>query len=122
MIFQNDYQRIALDSDRMMITQCGRDYHDFSNNYYAKIYIKWAVENCPERLHTEADKGSIYIHICDKVQECEAEQWRIWLKMRETDKEYKLALENADTAKVWQLENLLEMQAKEIIVKTCLCI
>lgn len=121
MIFQNDYQRIALDSDRLMITQCGKDYYDFSNSYYAKIYIKWAVENCPERLQAEADKGSIYIHLYNKVQECEAEQWRIWFKMFETDKEYKLALENANTAKVWQLENLFEMQAREIVISTILC-
>ena len=26
MIYKHDYQRMALDTDRMMITQCGNDY------------------------------------------------------------------------------------------------
>ena len=29
MIYKHDYQRITLDTDRMMITQCGNDYHDY---------------------------------------------------------------------------------------------
>lgn len=32
MLFENMWQRIALDTDRMMITQCGNDYHDYSDN------------------------------------------------------------------------------------------
>lgn len=40
--------------------------------------------------------------------------------MRDTDSEYGLAMRNADTAKVWQLENLFELQAEEIAIKTCL--
>ena len=31
MLFQNDMQRMALDSDRMMITYNGDDYHDYSD-------------------------------------------------------------------------------------------
>jgi hypothetical protein len=31
MIYKHDYQRMALDIDRMMITQCGNDYHDYSD-------------------------------------------------------------------------------------------
>lgn len=50
MIYKHDYQRMALDTDRMMITQCGNDYHDYSDNKLACIYIKWAEEHCPERL------------------------------------------------------------------------
>ena len=40
--------------------------------------------------------------------------------MRATDPEYALAMKNADTAKVWLLENLFELQADEIAIKTCL--
>ena len=40
--------------------------------------------------------------------------------MRATDPEYALAKKNADTAKVWQLENLFELQAEEIAIQTCL--
>ena len=38
MIYKHDYQRMALDTDRMMITQCGSDYHDYSNDKLARIY------------------------------------------------------------------------------------
>lgn len=38
----------------------------------------------------------------------------------DTDPEYALAMKNADTAKVWQLENLFELQAEEIAIQTCL--
>ena len=31
-------------------------------------------------------------------------------------------MKNADTAKVWQLENLFELQAKEIAVQRCLIV
>ena len=37
--------------------------------------------------------------------------------MRDTDPEYVLAIKNADTAKVWQLENLFELQAEEIAIR-----
>ena len=40
--------------------------------------------------------------------------------MRATDSEYALAMKNADTAKVWLLENLFELQAEEIAIQTCL--
>ena len=40
--------------------------------------------------------------------------------MRATDPEYALAMKNADTAKVWQLENLFELQADEIAIQACL--
>lgn len=122
MIYKHDYQRMALDIDRMMITQCGNDYHDYSNNKLACIYIKWAEEHCPERLQAETDKGRIYIHIDERITECEKEKWKIWNKMRDTDPEYVLAMKNADTAKVWQLENLFELQAEEIAIQTCLVI
>ena len=46
--------------------------------------------------------------------------WKIWSKLRATDPEYALAMKNADTAKVWQLENLFELQAEEIATQTCL--
>lgn len=39
--------------------------------------------------------------------------------MRATDPEYALAMKNADTAKVWQLENVFELQAEEIAIQTC---
>ena len=35
MIYKHDYQSMALDTDRMMITQCDNDYHDYSNNKLA---------------------------------------------------------------------------------------
>lgn len=122
MLFQNDMQRMALDSDRMMITYNGGDYHDYSDNKLARIYVKWAEENCPERLQVEADKGKIFIHIDERVTECENEKWKIWNKMRDSDSEYALAMRNADTAKVWQLENLFELQAEEIAIRECLLI
>ena len=122
MLFQNDMQRMALDSDRMMITYNGDDYHDYSDNKLARIYVKWAEENCPERLQAEADKGKIFIHIDERVTECENEKWKIWNKMRDRDSEYALAMRNADTAKVWQLENLFELQAEEIAIRECLLI
>lgn len=84
--------------------------------------IKWAEEHCPERLQAETDKGRIYIHIDERITECEKEKWKIWNKMRDTDPEYVLAMKNADTAKVWQLENLFELQAEEIAIQTCLVI
>ena len=37
--------------------------------------------------------------------------------MRATDLEYALAMKNADTAKVWQLEYLFELQAEEIAIR-----
>jgi len=42
--------------------------------------------------------------------------------MRDTDPEYVLAIKNADTVKVWQLENLFELQAEEIAVQRCLIV
>lgn len=42
--------------------------------------------------------------------------------MRDTDPEYELAIKNADTAKVWQLENLFEMETGEVAIKTCLIV
>lgn len=122
MIYKHDYQRMALDTDRMMITQCGNDYHDYSDNKLACIYIKWAEEHCPERLQAETDKGRIYVHIDERITECEKEKWKIWNKMRATDPEYALAMKNADTAKVWQLENLFELQAEEIAIQMCLLV
>ncbi len=120
MIYKHDYQRMALDTDRMMITQCGSDYHDYSNDKLARIYIKWAEEYCPERLQEETDKGRIYVHIDERITECVNEKWKIWNKMRDTDPEYALAIKNSDTPKVWQLENLFELQAEEIAIQTCL--
>lgn len=122
MIFEHKFQRIALDTDRMIITQCGRDYHDYSKDKLAKIYIKWAEEHCPERLQKEADKGTIYVHIDNRIKECVNEKWRIWQKTRETDEEYMFEVRNSDTAKVWQLENTFEAQAEEIAIKTCLLV
>ena len=122
MIYKHDYQRMALDTDRMMITCNSKDYHDYSNNKLACIYVKWAEEHCPERLQAEADKGKIYVHINERINECEKEKWKIWNKMRDTDPEYALAMENADTAKVWQLENLFELQAEEIAIQACLVV
>ena len=120
MIYKHDYQRMALDTDRMMITQCGNDYHDYSDNKLACIYIKWAEEHCPERLQAETDKGRIYVHIDERITECEQEKWKIWNKMRDTDPEYALVMKNADTTKVWQFENLFELQAEKIAIQTCL--
>lgn len=71
MIYKHDYQSMALDTDRMMITQCDNDYHDYSNNKLACIYIKWAEEHCPERLQAETDNGRIYVHIDERITECE---------------------------------------------------
>ena len=103
-----------------MRSQCGSDYHDYSNDKLARIYIKWAEEHCPERLQVGTDKGRIYVHIDKRITECEKEKWKIWNKMRATDSEYALAMKNADTAKVWLLENLFELQAEEIAIQTCL--
>ena len=40
--------------------------------------------------------------------------------MRDTDSEYALVMKNADTTKVWQFENLFELQAEKIAIQTCL--
>lgn len=121
MLITNDFQRFALDTDTFAILdnrQGGKVYHDYSNDYYAKNYIRWCVENCPERLQEWCDKGYIYGHIMDKVDECIAEQNKIWKHMIETDKEYLQAVENANTTKVWQFENLFEMEAKQVVLDT----
>ena len=68
MIYKHDYQRMALDTDRMMITQCGNDYHDYSNNKLACIYIKWAEEHCPERLQIRAESMSILTSVSLSVK------------------------------------------------------
>lgn len=122
MIYRHDYQRIALDTDRIMITQCGNDYHDYSDNKLACIYVKQTEEHCPERLQAEADKGRIYVHIHERITECKQEKQKIWNKMRDTDPEYELAIKNADTAKVWQLKNLFEMETGEVAIKTSLIV
>ena len=70
MIYKHNYQRIALDTDRMMITQCGNDYHDYSKDKLACIYVRWAEEHCPERLQEETNKGRIYVHIDERITEC----------------------------------------------------
>ena len=44
------------------------------------------------------------------------------IKCVATDPGYALAMKNADTAKVWQLENLFELQAEEIAIQKCLLI
>lgn len=62
-----------------MITQCGNDYHDYSNNKLVCIYIKWAEEHCPERLQEEIDKGRIDVHIDECITECK--KWKIWNKL-----------------------------------------
>ena len=105
-----------------MITQRDNDYHDYSDNKLACIYIKWAEEHCPERLQAETDKGRIYIHIDELITECEKEKRKIQNKMCNTNPEYALAMKNADTAKVWQLENLFELQAEEIAIQMCLVV
>lgn len=84
--------------------------------------IKWVEEHCPERLQAETDEGRIYVYIDERITECEKEKWKIWNKMRATDPGYALAMKNADTAKVWQLENLFELQAEEIAIQKCLLI
>lgn len=38
--------------------------------------------------------------------------------MIDTDEEYLQAVENADTAKVWQTENLFEEESKQIVLDT----
>ena len=91
-----------------------------SKNAYFKAYAD--AENLKKRLQAEADKGKIYVHIDERITECEKEKWKIWNKMRDTDPEYALAMENADTAKVWQLENLFELQAEEIAIQACLVV
>jgi phage terminase small subunit len=120
MYFQSDLKRYALDSDRFMIvdTRLCRDCHDFSKDFYAKAYIRWAVENCPEHLQKFADENYIYGHIIEKVDECMAEQWKIWKQFCENDSEYRQAVENADTVKVWQLENAFELEARQIVLET----
>ena len=122
MLFENIRQRMALDTDRMMITQCGNDYHDYSDNKLARLYVNRAEKHCPKRLQSETDKGRIHIHIHERITECEQEKWKIWNKLRDTNPEYELAMKNADTTKVWQLENLFEMQAEEIAIQTCLLV
>jgi hypothetical protein len=99
-------------------TRLCRDCHDFSKDFYAKAYIRWAVENCPERLQKFADENYIYGHIIEKVDECMAEQWKIWKQFCENDSEYRQAVENADTVKVWQLENAFELEARQIVLET----
>lgn len=121
MLIKNDFQRFALDTDNFTIIdnrQLGIIAMDYSNDYYAKNYIRWCMENCPDRLHKYCDDGIIYRHIDEKATECRSEQNKIWKKMIDTDKEYLQAVENADTAKVWQMENLFEEEARQIVIKT----
>ena len=121
MLISNDFQRFALDTDNFTIIdnrQLGKIAMDYSNDYYAKNYIRWCMENCPERLQKYCDDGTIYRHIDEKVTECKVEQDKIWKHMIDTDEEYKLAVENADTVKVWQLENTFELEAKQIVLDT----
>lgn len=121
MLISNDFQRFALDTDNFTIIdnrQLGKITMDYSNDYYAKNYIRWCMGNCPERLQKYCDDGIIYRHIDEKVTECKAEQDKIWKHMIDTDEEYKLAVENADTVKVWQLENTFELEAKQIVLDT----
>ena len=82
-----------------------------------RVSISNGQEHCPERLQAETDNGRIYVHIDERITECEKEKWKIWNKMRATDPEYALAMKNADTAKVWQLEYLFELQAEEIAIR-----
>lgn len=120
MLITSDFQRFALDTDAFAIidNRQSKIYKDYSNDFYAKNYIKWCVDNCPERLQKYCDKGYIYGHIIEKVDECVAEQNRILKCMIDTNNEYKQAVENANTAKVWQLENAFEMEARQIVLDT----
>lgn len=43
---------------------------------------------------------------------------RFGKKIIDTDEEYLKAVENADTAKVWQMENLFEKESKQIVLDT----
>ena len=61
----------------MMITCNGNDYHNYNDNKLACIYIKWAEEHRPKRLQSETDKGKIYVHIDERIAECEKEKWKI---------------------------------------------
>lgn len=74
MVFENIWQRIALDTDRIMITQCGNGYHNYRNDKLTCIYVKWAEEHRPERLQEKANNGRIYVHIHERIKECEKEK------------------------------------------------
>lgn len=53
MLIKNDFQRFALDTDNFTIIdnrQLGTIAMNYSNDYYAKNYIRWCVENCLDRL------------------------------------------------------------------------
>lgn len=67
MLFENMWQRIALDTDRMMIMQCGNDYHDYSNYKLACIYVKWAEErivlNVYSRKLTRAESTFTFTNV-----------------------------------------------------------
>ena len=91
MLIKNDFQRFALNTDNFTIIdnrQFGIIAMDYSNDYYAKNYIKWCMENCAKRLQRYCDDGIIYRHVDEKATECRAEQNKIWKKMIDTDEEY----------------------------------
>lgn len=79
-LFENMSHRIVLDTDRMMITQCGRDYHNYSDDKLTCIYFNWAEKHCPDRLQAETDKGRIYIHIDARIKQCIQESGRFGTK------------------------------------------
>lgn len=54
----------------------------------------------------------------EKVDECIAEQNKIRKHLIDNDKEYLQAVDNADTTKVWQLENTFELEAKQTVLDT----
>ncbi len=93
---------------------------DFSENKLARLYLRWAEEYVPQRLQTEVDKGEIVSHIRGKVADCNTQRNYTWKHFIDTDEEYLRAVDNADTLKVWQLQNYLELQAEEIAIREVL--
>lgn len=100
MLFENIRQRIGFDSDRMMVTQCGNDYHDYSDNNLAFIYVKWADEHCTDvcRLKlTRAEFTFIFTNVSPSVNR---KSGRFGIRCVIPIPEYELAMRKVDAAKV----------------------
>ena len=82
----------------------------FTQDYLLqKIYVKGEVSNC--KYHTS---GHIYFSLKDETGTLNC------VMFAGHRRGLAFAMKNADTAKVWQLENLFELQAEEIAIQTCL--
>lgn len=83
-----------------------------------RYHINYVAEKAPKRLKALVDSGEILKYLEDLetgVYKAIDEQIGLW---RAEDTEYQLAIENNDTETQAKIENLFEMQAKEMIYIT----